>query len=77
MSYLLLQQSAAGEVGFHSSAAQIADQLTTAAMIGAGGALLALLGTPAAALPLLVAVLTAMGVLGTLVAGRATGAALT
>ncbi|GAA1177503.1 MFS transporter [Pseudonocardia alaniniphila] len=71
MSFLLLQQSAAGEVGFHSSAAQIADQLTTAAMIGAGGALLALLGTPAAALPLLVAVLTAMAVLGTLVAGRA------
>jgi MFS family permease len=70
MSYLLLQQSAAGEVGFHSSAAQIADQLTTAAMIGAGGALLALLGTPAGALPVLVLVLTAMAVLGTLVAGR-------
>jgi hypothetical protein len=71
MSYLLLQQSAAGEVGFHSSAAQIADQLTTAAMIGAGGALLALFGTPAGALPVLVLVLTAMAVLGTLVAGRA------
>jgi MFS family permease len=70
MSYLLLQQSAAGEVGFHSSAAQIADQLTTAAMIGAGGALLALLGTPAAALPVLVAVLTTLAVLGTLIAGR-------
>jgi hypothetical protein len=70
MSYLLLQQSRAGEVGFHSSAAQIADQLTTAAMIGTGGALLALLGTPAAALPVLVAVLTALAVLGTLIAGR-------
>ncbi len=46
ISYLLLQQSAAGEIGFHSSAAQISDQLTTAALIGFGGALLAFLGTP-------------------------------
>jgi hypothetical protein len=58
-------------VGFNSSAAQIADQLTTALMIGAGGALLALLGSPAAALPPLIAVLAAMAVLGAALAGRA------
>ncbi|GAA1311328.1 MFS transporter [Pseudonocardia xinjiangensis] len=74
MSFLLLQQSGAGQVGFHSSAAQIADQLTTAAMIGAGGALLALLGTPAAALPVLVALLTALAVTGAVVAARTTPA---
>jgi MFS family permease len=74
VSFLLLQQSAAGQVGFHSSAAQIADQLTTAVMIGAGGALLALLGTPAAALPLLVALLTALTVTGAVVAARTTPA---
>ncbi|MHA6794074.1 MFS transporter [Pseudonocardia bannensis] len=70
VSYLLLQQSGAGEVGFHSSAAQMADQLTTAAMIGAGGALLALLGSPATALPVLLAVLTGLAVLGATIAGR-------
>ncbi|WP_433278819.1 MFS transporter [Pseudonocardia xinjiangensis] len=74
MSFLLLQQSGAGQVGFHSSAAQIADQLTTAAMIGAGGAFLALLGTPAAALPVLVALLTALAVTGAVVAARTTPA---
>jgi MFS family permease len=71
--FLLLKQSAGSEVGFNSSAAQIADQLTTALMIGAGGALLALLGSPAAALPLLIAVLAAMAVLGAVLAGRAAG----
>jgi MFS family permease len=70
ISYLLLQQSAAGEIGFHSSAAQIADQLTTAALIGFGGALLAFFGTPGAALPVLLVGLTAMAVVGALVAGR-------
>jgi MFS family permease len=70
VSYLLLQQSAPGSVGFHSSAAQIADQLTTATMIGLGGALLALLASPAAALPLLVGVLTALAALGAALAGR-------
>ena len=39
VSFLLLQQSSAGEVGFHSSAAQMSDQLTTALLIGAGGLL--------------------------------------
>ncbi len=71
VSFLLLQQSAAHEVGFHSSAAQIADQLATATMIGAGGALLALLGAPAVALPVLVAGLTGVALLGVLTARRA------
>jgi MFS family permease len=71
VSYLLLQQSAADEVGFHSSAAQIADQLGTAAMIGVGGALLALLGPPAVALPVLVAGLTGVALVGVLTARRA------
>ncbi|MGH3944604.1 MAG: MFS transporter [Pseudonocardiaceae bacterium] len=71
VSFLLLQQSGVGEVGFHSSAAQMSDQLTTATLIGAGGALLALLGSPAVALPVLLAVLAGLGVLGAAVAGRA------
>jgi MFS family permease len=71
VSFLLLQQSGAGEVGFHSSAAQISDQLSTAILIGAGGALLALLGSPALALPFLLAMLAGLGVLGATVAGRA------
>ncbi|MDQ4010587.1 MAG: MFS transporter, partial [Actinomycetota bacterium] len=70
VSYLLLQQSAARSVGFHSSAAQIADQLTTAIMIGLGGALLALLPSPAVALPVLVAVLTGLAAAGAALAGR-------
>ena len=72
VSFLLLQQSGAREVGFHSSAAQMSEQLTTATLIGAGGALLALLGSPAHALPVLLALLAALGVLGATVASRAT-----
>jgi MFS family permease len=72
VSFLLLQQSGAREVGFHSSAAQMSEQLTTATLIGAGGALLALLGSPAHALPILLALLAALGVLGATVASRAT-----
>ncbi|MGA9312954.1 MAG: MFS transporter, partial [Pseudonocardiaceae bacterium] len=71
VSFLLLQQSGAGEVGFHSSAAQMSEQLTTATLIGIGGALLALLGSPAHALPVLLALLAALGLLGATVAGRA------
>ncbi len=71
VSFLLLQQSGTGEVGFHSSAAQMSDQLTTATLIGAGGALLALLGSPAVALLVLLAVLAGFGVLGAAIAGRA------
>jgi MFS family permease len=70
LSYLVLQQSADGVLGFNTSAAQIADQLTTAVMIGLGGALLALLGAPAAALPVLVAVLTGLAAAGAALAGR-------
>ena len=70
LSYLVLQQSADGVLGFNTSAAQIADQLTTAVMIGLGGALLALLGAPAAALPVLVALLTALAAAGATLAGR-------
>jgi hypothetical protein len=65
-----LQQSAPGEVGFHTSAAQMSDQLTTAAMIGAGGALLALLAPPELALTVLVVVLAALAGLGVLIAGH-------
>ncbi|WP_245585653.1 MFS transporter [Pseudonocardia asaccharolytica] len=73
VAYLLLAQSAPGEVGFHSSAAQLSDQLTTALMIAVGGGLLALFGSAASALPVLVAGLTAMAVIGVLVAGRTAG----
>jgi MFS family permease len=71
VSFLLLQQSEPQETGFHTSAAQIADQLGTATLIGAGGAVLALLGTPAAALPVLIVVLVALGLVGVLGAPRA------
>ncbi len=71
VSFLLLQQSGAGEVGFHSSAAQMSDQLSTAILIGAGGALLALLGSAALAVPMLLAVLAGLGVLGAVMANRA------
>jgi MFS family permease len=79
VSFLLLQQSAAHETGFHTSAAQIADQLGTATLIGAGGAVLALLGSPATALPVLIAVLVVLGLVGVLAAPRAaqTGSANT
>jgi MFS family permease len=71
VSFLLLQQSESHETGFHTSAAQIADQLGTATLIGAGGAVLALLGTPAVALPVLIAVLVVLGLVGVLAAPRA------
>jgi MFS family permease len=70
LSYLVLQQSADGVLGFNTSAAQIADQLTTAVVIGLGGALLALLGTPGAAMPVLVALLTVLAAAGAALAGR-------
>jgi hypothetical protein len=70
LSYLVLQQSEHGVLGFNTSAAQIADQLTTAVMIGLGGALLALLGAPAAALPVLVVLLTGLAAVGAALAGR-------
>ena len=73
VSYLVLAQSPEGTVGFNSAAAQMADQLSTATMVGVGGAFLALLASPAVALPLLVAVVAALAVLGVAAAGRAAG----
>lgn len=71
VAFLVLQQSRPSDVGFHSSAAQMADQLTTSVLIGAGGALLALLGAPAVALPVLLGLLAGLGALGVALAGRA------
>jgi hypothetical protein len=71
VAFLVLQQSSTGDVGFHSSAAQMSDQLTTSLLIGAGGALLALLDAPAVALPVLLALLAVLGLLGAALAGRA------
>lgn len=73
IAFLLLRQSEQHETGFHTSAAQIADQLGTAALIGAGGAALALLGAPAVALPVLIAVLVVLGLTGVLAAPRTVG----
>ncbi|HEY2206024.1 MAG TPA: MFS transporter [Pseudonocardia sp.] len=73
--FLLLRQSAPGELGFHTSAAQMSDQLSQATMIGIGGGLLAVLGSPARALPVLLVALVGLGVLGAVVAGRAAGGA--
>lgn len=70
VSYLVLSQSPEGTVGFHTSAAQMADQLMVAITVGAGGALLAVLVTPAAALPVLTAALAALAGLGVALAGR-------
>jgi MFS family permease len=73
VSYLVLAQSPEGTVGYNSAAAQMADQLSTATMVGVGGAFLALLASPAVALPLLVAVVAALALLGVAAAGRAAG----
>ena len=75
VSFLLLHHSPDGEVGANTAAAQLADQLTTAALIGLGGALLALLATPATALAVLLVPLTALAVLGAIVASRTAAAA--
>ena len=73
VSYLVLSQSPEGTVGFHTSAAQMADQLMVAITVGAGGALLALLATPAAALPVLAGALACLAAVGVVVASRAAG----
>jgi MFS family permease len=70
VAFLLLRQSDPAVVGFHTSAAQMSDQLGSATMIAVGGGLLALLGAPSAALPVLYAMLAGLGVIGALVAGR-------
>ncbi|HEY0814143.1 MAG TPA: MFS transporter [Pseudonocardia sp.] len=73
VSFLVLAQSPEGTVGFNSAAAQMTDQLSVATMVGAGGALLALLGAPAVALPVLVAIVVGLAVLGVAAAPRAAG----
>ncbi|AEA25235.1 MFS transporter [Pseudonocardia dioxanivorans] len=78
LSFLLLARSAdsgAGAVGFDSAAAQLTDQLSQAALVGVGGALLATTGSPATALPVLVAGLVVLAVTGTGIAGRTAGPA--
>ncbi|MDQ2709451.1 MAG: MFS transporter, partial [Actinomycetota bacterium] len=70
VSFLLLQVSGPSEVGFNSSAAQMSDQLSTATMIGFGGALLMLLGSPVVALPVLLGLLVGLGGGGAALAGR-------
>ena len=74
ISYLVLAQSAPNDVGFNTSASQLADQLGSAALIGAGGALLVLLVTPAVALPVFMVGLTVLAVLGACIAPRTAGA---
>jgi len=71
VSYLLLHHSAVHEVGAHTAAAQVADQLTTATLVGVGGALLAVLATPAVALTVLLVPLAALALVGALLAPRA------
>lgn len=73
LSYLLLARSAepgGGAVGFNSAAAQLADQLSQAALVGAGGALLAAFGSTATAVPVLLGVLAVLALVGTVVAPR-------
>jgi MFS family permease len=73
VSFLVLAQSPEGTVGLNSAAAQMADQLSVATMVGAGGALLALLGSPAVALPVLVAIVAGLALVGVATASRAAG----
>ena len=70
LSFLLLQCSAPTEVGFNSSSAQLADQLSQAVFVGIGGALLALISTPAVALTVLVGVLAVLTVCGVAISPR-------
>ena len=71
LAFLLLRHSPDGQVGANTAAAQLADQLTTATLVGAGGALLALLATPAVALTVLLVPAVALAAVGALLAGRA------
>lgn len=70
IAFLTLAHSDAGDVGSHSSSAQLLDQLSTATFTGVGGALLALLAAPAAAVPVLLVVLVLLAGTGALTAGR-------
>jgi uncharacterized membrane protein YqgA involved in biofilm formation len=70
IAYLTLAHSDAHDVGSHSSAAQLLDQLATAAFVGLGGALLVALASPAVALPVLLVVVAVPAVAGALTASR-------
>ncbi|MEQ3552467.1 MFS transporter [Pseudonocardia nematodicida] len=70
IAYLTLAHSAADDVGSHSSAAQLLDQLATASFIGLGGAMLVLLGSPDVAMPVLMVVVAALALAGAATAGR-------
>ena len=67
---LTLAHSARGDVGSHSSAAQLPTSWPPPPFTGVGGALLVLLAHPAAALPVLLVVLTVLAVTGALTAAR-------
>lgn len=69
LSFLMLAHSEPTDVGFHSSAVQLADQMSQAVAVGLGGALLALLVTPTAMTTLVLA-LTALAVVGALLSPR-------
>jgi MFS family permease len=70
VSFLLLHHSTQQQVGAHSAAAQLADQLGTATLVGFGGALLAMLATPATALTVLLIPIAALAGLGAWIACR-------
>jgi MFS family permease len=70
LSFLLLHDSGPTEVGFNTSSAQLADQLSQAVFVGVGGALLALLSTPAVALTVLVVVLVTLTACGAAISPR-------
>ncbi len=70
ISFMLLQESGAGEIGFNSSSANLADQLAQAVFVGVGGTLLALLSPPAAALTVLLVVLVGLALLGAALSAR-------
>ncbi|MFP5022024.1 MFS transporter [Pseudonocardia phyllosphaerae] len=70
IAYLTLAHSTASDVGANSSAAQLLDQLTQATFVGIGGALLALLGSPVVAMPVLLLIVAVPAVLGAVTAGR-------
>jgi MFS family permease len=71
VSFLLLRLSEPGRVGFNTSAAQVCDQLGSATLVGLGGTLLAVLGSPPPALAVLFALLAVLGLTGILIAPRA------
>ena len=70
IAFLTLAHSEPSDVGSHSSAAQLLDQLATALFVGLGGALLVLLVSPAVAVPVLLAVVAVLALTGAAMAPR-------